>query len=120
MVSLSVARTSPDGPPVTASVWHRPVITEEAKDQLAMRQARSAIALLRMGNVAEVRPLLPHRADPRLRSFLINWLKPLEADPTVLAAELDRLPANARPAPDRGRSSWMRCCSTPRPRCGGR
>ena len=35
MVALSVARTSPGGPPITASVWHRPVITEETKDQLA-------------------------------------------------------------------------------------
>ena len=35
MVALSVARTSTEGPPITASVWHRPVITEETKDQLA-------------------------------------------------------------------------------------
>ena len=56
MVSLSVARTSPEGPPVTASVWHRPVITEEAKDRLAERQARAAIALLRMGKAEEVCP----------------------------------------------------------------
>ncbi len=31
MVSISVARTSPEGSPVTASVWHRPVITEEVE-----------------------------------------------------------------------------------------
>src|SRR5208337_3791819 len=37
MVALSVARTSPGGLPITASVWHRPVITEETKDQLAQR-----------------------------------------------------------------------------------
>ena len=35
----------PEGPPITASVWHRPVITEETKDRLAERQARAAIAL---------------------------------------------------------------------------
>jgi serine/threonine protein kinase/formylglycine-generating enzyme required for sulfatase activity/tetratricopeptide (TPR) repeat protein len=102
MVSLSVARASPDGPPVTASVWHRPVITEETRDHLAERQARAAIAVIRMGRSAEVIPLLRHRADPRLRSFIVNWLKPLEVAPTVLAAELDRLPRTARLMPAQG------------------
>ena len=99
MVSLSVARTSPEGSLVSASVWHRPVITEEAKDQLAERQARAAIALLRMGKAAEVMPLLRHSADPRLRSFIVNWLNPLGADPKTLADELDRLPQTAKPTP---------------------
>ena len=102
MVSLSVARISPEGSPVTASVWHRPVITEEAKDQLAERQARAAIALLRMGKAAEVMPLLRHSADPRLRSFIVNWLNPLGADPKTLAAELDRLRTTAKPTPAEG------------------
>ena len=97
MVSLSVARTSLEGPPITASVWHRPVISEETKDQLAERQARAAIALLRMGKAAEVMRLLRHSADPRLRSFIVNWLKPLQANPNTLAAELDRLPPTAKP-----------------------
>ena len=94
MVALSVARTSPEGPPVTASVWHRPVITDEIKDHLAERQARAAVALLRMGKVDEVLPLLRHSADPRLRSFIVNWLNPLGADPKVIAAELDRHPGD--------------------------
>ena len=65
MVSLSVARTSPEGPPITASVWHRPVITEETKDQLAERQARAAIALLRMGKAEEVHaPAAPQCRPP--------------------------------------------------------
>jgi formylglycine-generating enzyme required for sulfatase activity len=102
IVALSVARISPEGPPVTASVWHRPMIAEETRDRLAERQARAAIALLRMGHVGEVMPLLRHSADPRLRSFIISWLKPLEADPETLAAELDRLPATAKPTPATG------------------
>ena len=80
-VSLSVTRTTPEGPLVTASVWHRPVITEEIKDRLAERQARAAVALVRMGKAEEVLPLLRHSADPRLRSFIVNWLNPLGADP---------------------------------------
>ena len=61
---------------MTASVWHRPVITEEVKDRLAERQARAAVALVRMGKAEEVWPLLRHSADPRLRSFIVNWLNP--------------------------------------------
>jgi len=102
MVALSVARTSPEAPPITASVWHRPVITEETRDRLAERQARAAVALLRMGKVGEIMPLLRHSADPRLRSFIVNWLSPLGADPKILAAELDRLPAIAQPTPAEG------------------
>ena len=102
MVALTVAQTSPQGPPITTSVWHRPVITEETRDQLAKRQARAAIALLRMGKAAEVMPLLCHSADPRLRSFIVNWLKPLEADPRTIATELNRLPVTAKPTPAQG------------------
>ena len=66
---------------MTASVWHRPVVAEEAKDRLAERQARAAVALVRLGHAEEVWPLLQHSPDPRLRSFIVNWLNPLGADP---------------------------------------
>ena len=102
MVALSVARTSLEGMPITASVWHRPVITEEAKDRLAERQARAAVALLRMGKAGEIIPLLGHSADPRLRSFIVNWLNVLGADPRTIAAELNRLPTTDRPRPALG------------------
>ena len=102
MVALSVARTSPEGPPIAASVWHRPLITDETRDRLAERQARGAVALLRMGKADEIVPLLRHSADPRLRSFIINWLSPLGADPRTLAAALERLPSSAQPAPAKG------------------
>jgi len=102
MVALSVARASPEGPPLTASVWHRPVITEETRDRLAERQARAAVALLRMGKAGEIMPLLRHSSDPRLRSFIINWLNPLGAEPTLIAAELDRIDPNAKPTPAQG------------------
>ena len=76
--------------------------SEEVKDQLAERQARAAVALIRMGKAEEVWPLLRHSADPRLRSFIVNWLKPLEADPKLIAAELDRISRVARPTPAHG------------------
>jgi formylglycine-generating enzyme required for sulfatase activity len=88
-----------------AEIAKRPAIadsdknSEMVKDRLAERQARAAIALLRMGKAAGVMPLLRHSSDPRLRSFIVNWLNPLGADPKTVAAELDRLPANAKPTP---------------------
>ena len=80
---------------MTASVWHRPTVAEEVKDRLAERQARAAVALVRMGKAEEVWPLLRHSADPRLRSFIVNWLNPLGADPKLIA-ELDRLDRSAQ------------------------
>jgi formylglycine-generating enzyme required for sulfatase activity/cellulose biosynthesis protein BcsQ len=64
---------------------------EEAMDALAQRQARGAVALLRLGHADLLWPLLKYGPDPRLRSFLVNWLSPLGADPRPLVAELDRL-----------------------------
>ena len=43
------------------------------------------------GQSEEIWSLLRHSADPRLRSFIVNWLNPLGADPKLIAAELDRL-----------------------------
>src|SRR5271157_2357490 len=76
--------------------------SEMVKDRLAERQARAAVALVRLGKTEEVIPLLRHSADPRLRSFIINWLSPLGAEPRILAAELDRIDSNAKPTPAQG------------------
>ena len=76
--------------------------SEMVKDRLAERQARAAIALVRMGKAGEVLPLLRHSADPRLSSFIVNWLNPLGADPKIIAAELDRIDPNAKPTPAQG------------------
>jgi formylglycine-generating enzyme required for sulfatase activity/tetratricopeptide (TPR) repeat protein len=87
-VAMSVSRTAPQTALVTAAVWHRPVVPEDAKDRLAERQARAAIALVRLGHAEDVWPLLRHSADPRLRSFLVNWLSPLGAEPTAIITAL--------------------------------
>src|SRR5208337_4733829 len=71
--------------------------SEMVKDRLAERQARAAITLLRMAKTVEIIPLLRHSADPRLRSFIVNWLNRLGADPKILIAELDRIDPNANP-----------------------
>jgi formylglycine-generating enzyme required for sulfatase activity len=76
--------------------------TEQAKDELAERQARAAVALIRLGHAEEVRPRLQHSRDPEHRSFLVNRLSLLGADPRILASELDHIPANGKPAPAKG------------------
>jgi formylglycine-generating enzyme required for sulfatase activity/tetratricopeptide (TPR) repeat protein len=104
-VSCSATRTTPEGPLMTASVWYRPVLQEETKDRLAERQARAAVALVRVGKAEEVWSLLRHSPDPRLRSFIMNWLSPLGTDPKVVAAELDRIDPNAKPKPAQGQQA---------------
>jgi serine/threonine protein kinase/formylglycine-generating enzyme required for sulfatase activity len=54
-------------------------------DSLAQRQARAAVALVRLGRAERVWPLLRHSPDPSVRSSIVNWLKPLGADPTTVA-----------------------------------
>ena len=116
-MSLSVARSTPEGPLVTASVWHLPTVQEDVKDQLAERQARAAIALVRMGKAEEVWALLRHSPDPRLRSFILNWLNPLAADPKLIAAELDRLSAPTKPTLAAGQQRMDAICSIPKHPC---
>jgi formylglycine-generating enzyme required for sulfatase activity len=65
------------------------------------------VALVRPGKAESVWPLLRHSADPRLRSFILNWLNPLGADPHAVAAELDRLdpPATHHAGHPKGRAT---------------
>ena len=44
-ITISAAPSPDGGLPVTTSVWHRPLVPEEAKDRLARRQANAAVAL---------------------------------------------------------------------------
>jgi formylglycine-generating enzyme required for sulfatase activity/tetratricopeptide (TPR) repeat protein len=94
-VAWSVARVSTEGPPLSVSVWHRPLVSADLSGQLAERQARAAVALVRLGKAESVWPLLRHSADPRLRSFILNWLNPLGAPRDAIAGELERLELHA-------------------------
>ena len=86
---------------------------EQVKDRLAERQARAAVALVRMGKAEEVLLKLVHSPDPRLRSFIINWLNPLGADPTIVAAELERSVRSDSPASGRGPAGTRRVAALP-------
>jgi formylglycine-generating enzyme required for sulfatase activity len=76
--------------------------SERVRDRLAERQARAAIALLRMGKVSQILPLLRHSSDPRLRSFIVNLLNPLGADPKRIVAELNQIVPHPKPTPAQG------------------
>jgi formylglycine-generating enzyme required for sulfatase activity/tetratricopeptide (TPR) repeat protein len=91
-VSLSVAAIQDGEPLVAASVWQRPVVPEAEKEKLAKRQANAAAALVKMNQPAQVWPLLKHCPDPRVRSYLVNRLGPLGADPTGILKRLDEEP----------------------------
>ncbi len=66
-----------------------PDATTEAKDALAKRQASVGVALLVMGRGEKVWPLLKHRADPTMRSYLIDRMGPGGVDARVLIARLE-------------------------------
>jgi serine/threonine protein kinase/formylglycine-generating enzyme required for sulfatase activity/tetratricopeptide (TPR) repeat protein len=72
----------------SAVVWHRLLVPDINKEQLAVRQANAAVALLRMGIADQVWPLLKHRPDPRLRSYLLDHLASCGADPVAIWQQL--------------------------------
>ncbi len=71
-----------------------PDATADAQDQLAQRQARAAVALLRWGQGEKAWTLLRHSPDPSVRSYIVNWLKPLGAEPKTLMTRLESLAHN--------------------------
>ena len=65
-----------------------PDAKEDANFTLAKRQASIGVALLVMGKGEKAWPLLRHRANPTVRSYLIERLAPGGVDPKVLVARL--------------------------------
>src|SRR5208282_4542859 len=81
-----------------------PDATADAQDQLAQRQARAAVALVRLGQPEKVWNLLRHSPDPSVRSYIVNWLKPLGADPKDLMSRLEGLAHDPVSIPKDGKS----------------
>ena len=81
-----------------------PDATADAQDQLAQRQARAAVALLRLGQGEKVWNLLRHSPDPSVRSYIVNWLKPLGAGPKALMTKLEGLAHDPVSIPKDGKS----------------
>ncbi len=67
----------------------KPDAPVEAKIALAKKQASIGVALLVMGRGEKVWPLMKHRADPTMRSYLIERLALGGVDPKVLIARLE-------------------------------
>ncbi len=65
---------------------------EEEKEVLAKRQANTAVVLYRLGSAEQVWPTLKFSPDPRLRSYVIDWLSPLGGDPQPIIQRLDGEP----------------------------
>jgi serine/threonine protein kinase/formylglycine-generating enzyme required for sulfatase activity len=61
----------------------------QARDRLARRQARAAVALFQLGQTEPVWPLLRHSADPSRRSFLLHALGWLRSDCGPLLRRLE-------------------------------
>ena len=105
--ATSVTTTVPGGQPSTASVGRRPILSEETTDNLAARQARAAVALVRLGKPESVWSLLRHSADPRPRSFIVNWLESVWCRPKT-----DRLRAREDRGQSAGHRRPVRCWAT--------
>ena len=88
MRSLSATFVSAERPLASASVWQRPVVIDADRDELARRQAQSAVALLELDREGRVWPLLRAAPDPRLRTFMIQRLVALASDRGRLVARL--------------------------------
>jgi len=65
-------------------------VTEEKQVVLAKRQARAAEALLYLGRVDAVWPLLQHSPDPTVRSYLVNGFPDYGVDPKILVDRLKK------------------------------
>ena len=60
--------------------------------------------MVRLGQAEKVWPLLRHSPDPSLRSYIVNWLKPLGADPKALMTRLEGLAHDPVSIPKDGKS----------------
>ena len=74
------------------------------RTRLAQRQARAAVALVRLGQGEKVWSLLRHSPDPSVRSYIVNWLKPLGAGPEALITKLEGIAHDPVSIPKDGKS----------------
>lgn len=63
-------------------------LSDPQRERLAMRQANAGVALFRLNKQEEVWPILQHRPDPRVRSYLIHRLSINGADPRQIMKRL--------------------------------
>jgi tRNA A-37 threonylcarbamoyl transferase component Bud32 len=66
-----------------------PGATDDMQEDQVKGKANVGVALLHIGERDKVWPLLKHNRDPSLRSYLIERLKALSADPGVILKHLE-------------------------------
>src|SRR5262249_29940736 len=76
----------------------------DEKDNRDQQQARAAVALLRLEQGEKVWGLLQHSSDPSVRSYMVNWLKPLGTGYKTIKTKLESL-HNPISDPESGKSS---------------
>lgn len=67
-----------------------PGTNQVEKESLAMRQANTAVMLLRMDASEQVWPLLKHSPDPQVRSYLIDRISSRGSDPNTIIARYEQ------------------------------
>jgi serine/threonine protein kinase/formylglycine-generating enzyme required for sulfatase activity/tetratricopeptide (TPR) repeat protein len=93
--SISISALGPEKPLVTASVWHRPIVSHAVRDEFAERQAQSALLLMRLDENAAGLSQLRGGADPRVRTVSIERLAASGINPETL---IERLGDEAEPS----------------------
>jgi formylglycine-generating enzyme required for sulfatase activity len=86
---LSLVMGPDDNKTVAASVWHRPFVSEAARETLARRQSGSALTLARLGQFKLVWSLLAHSPYPEARTRLIARLGPNGVPANTLMERLE-------------------------------
>jgi formylglycine-generating enzyme required for sulfatase activity len=76
VLAAEIAKASPENGP------------QDARENLARRQANAAVTLVRLGRSDSVWNLLKHRPDPRTRSYLIHRLGPMGVKRAVVLEHL--------------------------------
>jgi hypothetical protein len=69
-------------------LMERPIISDDASDALAVKQASAAVALLRLDAPARVWPLLKDSPDPSVRSYVLHRLPRYGLDAQTLIKQL--------------------------------
>jgi formylglycine-generating enzyme required for sulfatase activity len=91
--------------PEAATLLEAELASMSVDDTRAQRRARAAVALVRLGLAGKVWKCLAHSTDPSTRGYIVNWLRPLGADPRALAKKLSSMGSTAveEPVGDRSR-----------------
>jgi serine/threonine protein kinase/formylglycine-generating enzyme required for sulfatase activity len=96
--SISVSALGPGKPLVTASIWHRPILSHTTRDEFAERQAQAALLLMRLDEGAAGLSRLRGGADPRVRTVTIERLAASGIKPEALIERLAGAEPSARQA----------------------